>query len=74
RWAVAGAAALLAGGGFVGGGIAVAGGEPDNAGAPGTDGGDATVTCSRYQPPVDASYCNVVGEDGSDGRSSTVGG
>jgi hypothetical protein len=72
RWAVALGAVLLAGGGFVGaGGLAYAGGDLDNnAGAPGQDGQD--VTCTAYGPPVNVLFCNSVGEDGADGRSSTV--
>jgi hypothetical protein len=71
RWAIAVASALLAGGGFVGaGGFAYAGDDPDNVGAPGGDGQD--VTCIADQPPANVAFCNVVGEDGADGRSSTV--
>jgi hypothetical protein len=71
RWAIAVASALLAGGGFVGaGGLAYAGDDPDNVGAPGADGQD--VTCTADVPPRNAPVCNVVGEDGADGQSSTV--
>jgi hypothetical protein len=69
--ATAACAVLLAGGGFVGTvGLAYAGDDPDNVGAPGGDGQD--VTCTAYDPPVNALFCNSVGEDGADGRSSTV--
>jgi hypothetical protein len=71
RWAAAVAVVLLAGGGFVGAvGSAYAGDDPDNVGAPGGDGQD--VTCTAYAPPVNVLFCNSVGEDGADGRSSTV--
>jgi hypothetical protein len=72
RWAAAVGAVLLAGGGFVAaGGSAYAGGEPDdNVGAPGENGQD--VTCTAYAPPMNVIFCNSVGEDGADGRSSTV--
>jgi hypothetical protein len=71
RWAAAVAAVLLAGGGFgVVSGSASAGGDPDNVGAPGEDGQD--VTCTAYAPPVNVLFCNSVGQDGADGRSSTV--
>lgn len=72
RAAVRIAATVLVGAGFAASvGLAHAGDEPDRVGEPGGDGQDVTCT-SHYPRPMNAPFCNVVGEDGDDGAAGTT--